>query len=197
VDNKASFGDEQFIYHIGMESKPVHINNILDEYVIIDDEKIPFRRRTVLNKQLSVIMPEKFAIMSKQLAEIKYPSVNRPGEIYTNSETTINFSLTHTKDAATNEGIPEIKEAFQQIITRMHPASNIIDSVVLDVSGLNIAYFDFVTPALDMDIYNVTFVFSLDKRIVVGSFNCPQESMDEWKPLLAQMLQSTEVKYNK
>ena len=194
MDSKGNFGDEQFIYHIGMESKPVHTNNILDEYVIIDDEKIPFRRRTVLNKRVSVILPEKFFIMAKELAEKKYPSVNRPGEIYTNSETTINFSLTYTKDAATNEGIPEIKDILQQAIMRMHPASVIIDSEVIDVSGLNIAYFDFVTPAIDIDIYNVTFVFSFDKRLVVGSFNCPQENMDEWKPLLVQMLQSTEVK---
>ena len=193
MDNNRSFGDEQFINLIGMESKPVHVNNILDGYAIIDDEKISFKRKPMLKKQITVVLPEKFTIMAKGLAEKKYPSVNRPDEIYTNAETTINFSLTHSNDPATNEGIPETKDALQQVITRMHPASKIIDSDLIDASGLSIAYFDFITPALDMDIYNVIFVFSLDKRLVVGSFNCPPESMDEWKPLLVQMLQSIEV----
>ena len=193
MENKGNYGDEQFIYHIGMKSKPVHINNILDEHIIIDYKKIPFARRAVLKKRVSVVLPEKFAIMSKELAETKYPSVHRPSEIYTNAETTINFSLTHTKEAATNEGIPKTKDTLQKVVMRMHPASKVFDSDVLNVSGLQIGYFDFVTPALDMNVYNVTFVFSLDKRLVVGSFNCPHESMDDWKPLLVQMLQSIEV----
>jgi hypothetical protein len=193
MESENNFNDEQVIYEIGKKSTPVHINNIMDECIIIDDEKIPFRRRSVLKKRASVIMPEKFIIMAKNLAERKYPSIHRPDEIYTNHETTINFLLTHSSDAATNEAIPEIKETMQQLIMRMHPASRIFDSEVIDVSGLNVAYFDFITPAIDMDLYNVSFIFSLDKRLVVGSFNCPQEVMDEWKPLLVQMLQSIEV----
>ena len=193
MNNNSNFGDEKFIYRIGMKSKPVHINNILDGYIVIDNEKIPFKRRSVLKKRASVVLPEKFTIMSKDLAEAKYPSVHRPGEIYTNPETTINFSLTHTREAATNEGIPETKDTIQQMVMRMHPASKVFDSDVLDVSGLQIGYFDFVTPALDMNVYNVTSVCSIDKRLVVGSFNCPHESMDDWKPLLLQMLHSIEV----
>jgi len=192
MDNE-SFGDEQFIYYVGMESKPVHINSFSDGYIIIDDEELPIKRRRVLNKQISVIMPEKFVVMEKELAEIKYPSSDRPDEIYTNSDTTINFSLSHRNDVATNEDIPEIKDMLQNIIMRMYPTSKTKDSDVIDVSGLTIAYFDFTTTAIDMDVYNVTFVFSLDKRLVLGSFNCPQENADDWKLVFIQMIQSVEL----
>ena len=187
------YGDEQFIYHMGLESNPPHINNILDGYIIIDDDKIPFERRGIFNGRLSVIMPESFIIMPKELAELKYPYTQRPEEIYTNSETTVNFTISYKNDKASNDDIPRAKDIIQQAVMRVHAASKVIDSETISVSDLNIAYFDFVTPAIDMDIYNVLFFFSLDSRIMLGSFNCPQVNMDVWKPVLVQMLESLRI----
>ncbi|MCL2152155.1 MAG: hypothetical protein FWH57_04220 [Oscillospiraceae bacterium] len=192
MDN-GNFGDEQFIYCIGMQSKPVHVNSFSDGYIIIDDEKLEIKRRRVLNKQISVIMPEKFVVLEKELAELKYPTSDRPNEIYTNYDTTINFSLSHRNETASNEDIPEIKDMLQDIILRMYPTSKTKDSAVIDVSGLTIAYFDFSTAAIDMDVYNATFVFSLGGRLVLGAFNCPQENADDWKLVFIQMLQSIEL----
>jgi hypothetical protein len=192
ADDKV-YGDEHFIYLMDIEDNPPHENNILDGYIISNDEKVPFKRRLIYNSRVSVIMPESFVIMPKELAQMKYPSMQRPDEIYTNNETTINFTVSHKNDKASNEDIPYAKDAIQKAVMRIHAASRVIDSETIEASGLNIAYFDFATPALDMDIYNVLFFFSLDGRIMLGSFNCPQHDMDVWKPVVAQMLESVEL----
>jgi hypothetical protein len=193
VDDHKVFGDEHFIRQMDAEDNPPHENNISDGYILVDEEKMPFVRCPVLNGRLSVIMPEAFEIMTKELAEIKYPSINRPDEIYTNSETTINFSVSLHDDEAANEDIPDVKDTLQKVIMRMHPASRVIHSKTIEVSGINIAYFDFKTAAIDMDIYNMMFFLSINGRIVVGSFNCPWVNMDTWKPVITQMLGSMEV----
>jgi hypothetical protein len=172
---------------------PSHENNISDGYVIIKEEKIPLERKTILNDRISIIMPEEFAIMSKEDADIKYPSINRADEIYTNKETSVNLSVSHKSDTAANKDIPEVKDALQEVVMRVYPASSVIDSETIEVAGINIAYYDFDTAAIDMDIYNLIFFISLDDRLVLGSFNCPWENMDEWKPVIVQMLGSVEV----
>jgi len=193
ADEKKLFGDERFIHQMDMVDNPPPENNILDGYIIFNEEKIDFARKPVLDGRITVIMPEAFAIMAKELAEIKYPSINRPDEIHTNEETTINFSVSLHNDEAANEDIPDVKDTLEQVIMRMNPASRVMSSETITVSNLNIAYFDFKTAALDMDIYNMMFFLSLDNHIVVGSFNCPWVIMDTWKPVITQMLGSLEV----
>ena len=176
------------------EPPPKHENNISDGFIIIDGEEIPFKRRYLLDKKISAVMPETFTIMSKEDAEFKYPSVNRPAFIYTNEQTTVNFSLTHKNDAVSNEAIPGTKDAVQQIVMRMYPSASVFESETIEVSGKNISYYDFVTPAIDLDLYTLTFMFSLEGRVVLGGCNCPAGEMDDWKPIFLQMLGSLEVK---
>jgi hypothetical protein len=198
-DKNKKFGDEEFIYQLSMNAngaqsdKPEDGKNIMDGYVIFNEEEILFKQKNILNKILSIMMPEIFAAMPKAIAEIKYPSINRPDLIYTNSETTINFSISHREDEASNDDIPEVKDMLEQMVMRMYPASSVIESKSLNVGEKNIGYFDFITPAIDMNIYNMTFILSLEERLALGSFNCPEEDMDDWKPVFIQMLQSIRI----
>lgn len=193
IDDNVVFGDEQFIRHMGREYNQPHENIILDGYIIIDEEKIAFARRTILESRLSVLMPESFVIMPLELAEKKYPAIQRPDEIYTNNETTVNFCVSLKNDKAANEDIPGAKDIIQQAVMRMHAGSKVINSETIDVSGINIAYFDFCSAAIDTDIYNMMFFLSVDNRIVVGSFNCPWQNMDVWKPVIEQIFETVEV----
>ena len=192
-DDNLVFGDEQFIRQMGKEYNPPHENNILDGFIIVDEEKIVFERRNVLEGRLSVLMPEAFVIMPLELAEKKYPAIQRPDEIYTNNETTVNFCVSLKNDKATNEDIPRAKEIIKQAVMRMNAGSQVINSETIDVSGINISYFDFCSAALDADIYNMMFFLSIDNRIVVGSFNCPWVNMDVWKPVIEQMFETMET----
>jgi len=82
----------------------------------------------------------------------------------------------------------------QPIAMRMYPASSVIESETLDAGGKNISYYDYIAPALDMDLYTLVFLFSLEGRVVLGGLNCPGDEIDDWKPIFLQMLGSIEIK---
>jgi len=194
-NSQKEFGDEEYIYAMSEETEqPKPEINIADGYVIMGEEKIIFNKRFLLDKKFSIIMPEAFKPMPKELAEIKYPSINRPEFIYTNEATSVNFTFSHRPEEASNEEIPEVKEAVEPVAMRLYPASKVIDSEILDASGKNVAYYDFIAPALDMDLYTLVFMFSLEGRVVLGGLNCPGDDIDDWKPIFLQMLCSLEVK---
>jgi len=197
MDNNSqkNFGDEDFIYAMGEQSeKPEYETNITDGYIIMGEEKIIFNRRFLLDKKFSIIMPEEFKLMSKANADIKYPSINRPDFIYTNDATTVNFSFTHRAEKASNEDIPTVKDVVQPLAMRMFPASKVIDSDTLDANGINVSFYDYIAPAIDMDIYTLVYMFSLEGRAVLGGCNCPGYEIDDWKPIFLQMLGSLELK---
>jgi len=190
------FGDEYFIYIKSKEAEPPpkHENNIYDGFIIINVDKIPVKRRYLLDRKISVIMPEGFALMSEKDAAIKYPSDHRPDFIYTNEKTTVNFSISHKNDEMPDENIPATQEMIQTAVMRVYPTSSVIESETVKVSGKNLSYYDFITPALDTDLYNLSFMFSLEGRSVMGACSCPKFVMDDWKPVFLQMLGSIEIK---
>jgi len=190
------FGDEDFIYEKSMEAEPPpkHENNIYDGFIIINYEKIPVKRRYLLDKKISAVMPEEFEIMSKEDADIKYPSIHRPEFIYTNEDTTVNFLISYKTDTVSNEEVPLLRDAIQAAALKMRPSSSVIESETIEISGGNISYYDTVAPAIDADIYTLTFLFSLNGRSVIGACSCPSDGMEEWKPVFLQMLGSVEIK---
>jgi len=192
-----TYGDEDFIFlanelenQRNKQEEPEYENHINDGYIIIAHTKFPFKEEVISDDEFSMILPEMFSVMSHEMAQIKYPSQSRPDFILTNPETTINLTFFHKDDEVTNADIEEVKNAIQEIMMRLHPTSKVIDSTVIEVQERNIAYFDFVSSAIDTNVYNLMFFFSLSGTLLMGSFNCLHQDMDDWKEIFIQMLQS-------
>jgi len=194
------YGDEAAIYEMAiMESrrKEAEIpNDIKNGYVIIDDKHIPFSERNIIEGKLYMTIPEGFVLMPLEAAEVKYPNKNRPTIIYTNEtgSVTVNFSL--TPDELDNEDVEDACEYLQQVITKMHPSSEIISSTVIE-GDARIGIFDFVIPALDDEIYNLMFIFPLDGQFILGTFNCSHSEMAGWQDIANQMIQSIRIVQDK
>lgn len=189
------YGDEDFIFLIkeeaeADETKVLHENNIQNGYVILHDEKITFQEFPVIKGEFSMVLPEMFEPMPKNLAELKYQSANRPDIILTNPATTINLTFSYKTTKMREEETEVAKDAIQKVIMKLHPESSVIESKVIHLQNMNIAYFDFVTPAIDSDIYNFMFFFSLKERMMMGAFNCLEQDQYDWKELFIQMLES-------
>lgn len=192
------YGDEDFIFLIQEEAQEKelqedHVNRIQDGYLVLHEEKILFQRRTLLEDKITMIAPVLFEPMPEYMAELKYPNTNRPDYILTNPQTTINLTFSLQNDRLAAEETQEARDAIQKLVLKLHPESKVIDSKTVEAGEISIAYFDFVTPALDSDIYNFMFLFSWKGRMLMGSFNCLQPDMHDWKEIFLQMLSSIEA----
>jgi hypothetical protein len=192
----AKYGDENFIYRMAHEPLPEQEveteNDIMDGYITIRDERIPFNERCIVKDWLYMTIPTDFVLMSEEGAKIKYPNVNRPHIIYTNEDGTTNITFTFSKDKLTNDKIEEAKSYLEQTITGLNPARKIISSAVLE-AGIKIGYFDFMSPAIGCEIYNLMFIFPLDGQFVVGCFNCLPFDKIKWSEAAVQMLSTIRV----
>jgi len=191
-----TYGDEEFIYDIAAKNSQNQSdeiqNNIKNGYIIIDNKRINFSEREVIKDRLIMTIPSDFELMPQELAEFKYPSKNRPHIIFTDVEGEININFTLTTDKLENEGIEDAKEYLKQVIIKMNPSSRIKKNDVIE-EDLRIGYFDYVSPAIDSDIYNLIFIFSLDKQLILGAFNSLHLDMAKWQEAAIQMVRSLRV----
>ena len=181
------YGDEDFI-NLLKESREGTERDIRKGKVIVAGKSMAFKEREIIKKRMWMWMPEDFGPLSKDLARMKYPNENRPDIIYTNQKTTVNVTFSHKEDKLREGQEEEIRDYMEQIVKRVHPTSEVIDKKTTAAEQIQLAWFDFVTPAIDTDIYNLMFFASLRGRLLMGGFNCLASDRDEWKELFIQML---------
>ena len=191
------YGDEAFIYAMARmeeeqgsdEPEDVIINDINNGFVTIDDIEIPFRERAIIENKLYMTIPSDYVLMPQELANIKYPSENKPDIIFMNEDGLINISFKLIGIKLDNKDVETVTDLTRQGIVDGNPACKIISSAIID-EELQIGYFDFVSPVGDSMIYNLMFLFALEENIVLGSFNCVYYDRAMWLEIAVQTLRS-------
>ncbi len=181
------YGDEGFI-NLLREEREETVKNIKDGTVLVAGENIDFQEREVLQGKMWMWMPDGFGPLSKELARLKYPNENRPDVIYTNAETTVNITFSHKRETLKEGQEEEIRGYMKEIVEKVQPASEMLEVGTVEAEKGRLAWFDFVTPAIDTDIYNLMFFSALKGRLLIGSCNCLEEDYEDWKGLFLQML---------
>ncbi len=184
------YGDEDFIQMLRERQEEVRNQDIRQGSVFIDGRNMEFHEREIIKKQLWIWLPDEFDLLSQEMARLKYPAENRPDIIYTSQDTTVNISFSR-KTAWMESGEEEkIRDSVEQMMLRLYPSASIIDKQTVLSDKKRLAWFDFVTPALDMDIYNLMFFTSLQGKLLMGSCNCLSGDQNDWKNVFLQMLAS-------
>ncbi len=181
------YGDESFItfLRIGREDADMDIKK---GEILAAGKILSFREREIIKDMFWMWLPDGFGPLSKELARLKYPNERRPDIIYTNTETTVNITFSHKPDKLDEGQEEEIRDCMAGIVMRLHPETLITEKDVAEAGGHRMAWFDFTTPALDTDIYNLMFFTSLKGRLLMGGFNCFDSDQEDWKELFIQML---------
>jgi len=190
------YGDESFIHAMARieseEQDKTVPNDIKNGYVVIRDENIPFSEREIIEGRLYMTIPSDFGLMPPELARVKYPSENRPDIIFSDEEGAISINFSLTGDKLQNEDIEDAKDYLQQVVLKMNPSSRILTSEIIE-DETRIGYFDFISPAIDGEIYNLMFIFSLDGQFILGTFNCMDMDKAQWLEIAVQMIHSIRI----
>jgi hypothetical protein len=147
----------------------------------------------VLTKTISMLLPGKFAHMSPDALELKYPTAgHRPTEVYTNKEGTINIALNHTSNKAMPKDLPAVRQAMEAQFNKA--PFEFIKGEQKDLNGNQFVILEFVSTAVDTKIYNLMAMGSLEGRLLIVTFNCTVREQKEWAPVGRQIINSITFK---
>ena len=178
------YGDEEIIRaRVAAQAKMQHT---IENKVIIEGLEYTFSSR-IINERFEITIPDNFDVMPESHAIKKYPSINRPKLILTNPGSTVDiiFDFDIPADGSLEGRIIH----HRMVLKRLNPAYVFFSHRILSLeSNIAIAYFDFRSQALDVDIYNLWFLFDLPNSGIFGGFSCSIEQRNMWEPLVRQMI---------
>lgn len=148
---------------------------------------------TLLNEDLKVQIPREFKIMDSEMLNLKYPiTAKRPTIVYTDRIGQINVAFNHTKD---NISVADVTKVQKSILNQLKqaPAITLISSDYRGINGKEFFIIKFYSPAVDAQIYNLMFGTELNGRLLMGTFNCTVNHLQEWEPIADKIVNSLEV----
>lgn len=184
-----AYGDEKFIQVLRDAQENARNTKIREGSVLVEDKELLFEEREILKDRMWMWLPEDFKLLSEEYAELKYPN-GRPDLIYSNPETTVNVSFTYEQEKLAAGEETEVCDSIGQIIQNLYPTSGVLNRGTVQAGENEIAWIDFLTPAIDGSLYNMIFVGTLKGRMLMGTCNCPEEDKDDWTDLFVQMLET-------
>lgn len=156
----------------------------------IGGKTVKLAELSLFSDKLSLLIPDSFDVMSDDMAKLKYPTDHRPTLIYTNEDATVNIAFHHTEDAVTDQEIDEYLTLLKQSFTNAYPSAEFYDSDVIKINSKKVGYVELLSQAVDTDIYNLIWFTVLDGRLLLMSFNCTEELMDDWEPIAKTIMDS-------
>lgn len=186
------YGDEGFIRLLRDRQEEVRNRDIQKGSVWAGDKELVFKEYEVIKKQLFIYIPDEFALLAKETARQKYPYENRPEIIYADPQGSVTVAFTHRKEKLDTGQEEEVRNAIAQVMRQLYPSGIFMEkqSVVTYAAQMPVAWFDFVTPAIDADIYNLMFFYALNGKLLMGACNCLQADQEEWKEFFVQMIKT-------
>ena len=161
--------------------------------LIMEGHPTKFIVRQLLDDRIRICMPEEFTPMSAADAELKYPSVRRPGLIYTNSEGSVNLTFNHTATSIKLSDLDVFRKTIWQTVKKMQGAARLQVDGTKNVNGQKVGFLEFTTPALGTQIYNLVYFTELEGRALLVSFNCSWAELDKWRFVAPEMLGTLEI----
>ena len=160
---------------------------ILILFSVISNAQLEYRN--ALSNKIAIKLPSVFKLMDANTLATKYPANNKPTEVYTNEAATVNIAFKKTEQLLVKQSVfTEAKKMEQQLIKTGRV--ELISSEQIKASGNNIYIFSFYSNAIDTKVYNVTFIFSLRGKMVVGSFNCTMALQKQWQVTAYEIIRS-------
>ena len=126
----------------------------------------------------SVKIPVDFELMSKEKISKLYPAGDGPTVVYMNDDGAVNIGFKLTDIKIKNNEVEKYTEMFKGFYEDSNDGADIAVGFT-ENNGHNIGNIEFISSS--NNIYNHIVIFSVDDKLVVGTFNCRENDLDEWK----------------
>lgn len=137
------------------------------------------------------MLPDTYKEMEKNYVKIKYPLSQPPQIIKTNKDGTVNFCFSIFKDGPfydiqVEEGTITSFGALKSFNAQIQ----LMEKNIIEVDKKTVGYFGFKSPGMDMELFQIFAIMSINNYLFQFIFNCPFAHSRSWNPLVLQVIQS-------
>ena len=140
-----------------------------------------------------MMIPEGFRKLRLEFIKRKYPNENRPQLVYTDGTTKINVAFSETEHEVSLSGLETFVYNILNTIRKAQPNVVMLTDAMKEINRIKLGIFDFITPSLEEDVYNLMTIFLHQGRAKFLTINCPSELKHVWQPLAYGMIETLQL----
>lgn len=124
----------------------------------------------------------------------KYPGKSRPKFVLTDERGKTNLAFSVLENPADSTVIDDYLKAIVSSYKQNFPTAKWIGNGIMRIGNKKAGFLKLVTDGQDQKIFNFVFLTDLEGKLLVGTFNCVEKDMEEWRPIGEQMVGSIDFK---
>lgn len=167
--------------------------SIYDGMIHIYGRETAFSRRVIEELGLSLFMPDEFELLDEEIKKLVFPLSHPPKYVFASGDTQFQITLNPTENIVPEDGLPRFMEISKALLEKMGPHARILATATVKIKEKKIGIMEMVTQAVDMNVYNVMFYVSINKKLLIGSIVCPAKLHERMVPITKEILDSIEV----
>lgn len=163
--------------------------------IYVQGELLQFCEVRMFDNKVGLFLPTVFKDMKAEDAKRKYFSEQRPEIIKTNEDGTVNFSFSMVEREIKPEQLGSVIQEFYLVLKRFQPMSVCLDDGTELDNKVPFAWMEFISTALDDNLYNMLIIYPVGKKLLMVMFNSPFEKRLDWGRCLCKIRKSITI-YN-
>lgn len=153
------------------------------------DQKI-----SLVNGKVELLAPSDLKSMSDEMFKVKYRKPTRPELLLTDENGEVNLVGDLTTQPLTEARLVDFKNFQMNSLKKNRTDLNFLGDGVKTVNGKKVAYFKFISDAIDQRIFNYYSIIVVDGKAMIFTFNCIEKLKDTWEKTADEIFASIKVK---
>ena len=120
---------------------------------------------SILNGKVKILAPKELSPMSDEMWKVKYRNTNKPTLILSDENGSVNLIGDLSNQSASEDQLASFKDFQFQQLKAKRPDLKLLNEGVKTVNGKKVAYFKFLSQAIDQKVFNYYF-FSIVDAVV-------------------------------
>ena len=149
---------------------------------------------SILDNKAKIVVPAELSKMSDEMFAIKYGNKSRPVLVLSDEEGEINFMADMTRQQALESELSSYKDFRIEQLKKSRSDLEIVEQGVKTVNGKKVAYFKFLSQAVDQKVFNYYFFTLVDGKVLLFVFNCIEKLRKDWEKKADAILLSLKTK---
>lgn len=183
--------DESIVGIRMKQESEVRIKSLdLSKKQVIKGNVYAFEEKCFFDGRMGIMLPEEFLSMPEDIRDQKYLFAQRPEILLTNSDFSIDFTLSMLNIKLAADQLNPYLQTVKQSIQRVYPAVMFYEQEHIETINTAAEIMDYKSFSLDGSVYNLMFVTVIGEYLALGSFNCPFNDWEDWKPTLIKSIET-------
>jgi len=148
---------------------------------------------TALGGKVLYSKPVNFAPMSKEMVDLKYPSLNQPDEVLSESTGAVSLAFSYTDNKVEVTDFEVFKTILKKSFSNLYPTAQWKRNEIINQNGSTFIVLEFTSTAIDTQIHNIMYGTSVNGRLMLISFNTTIEKVNKWLPVGKKIMSSVSI----